>query len=187
MDAENIVEIVRIPRERVEALKGEGDETLRMLEEKLDLKISVDKEGDVEIEGESVNVFFALPVIKAVGRGFEPRIALKLRDDEYGLKVIDLCDYAKNKKQMTRVKGRIIGENGKAKEIIESEAECNLAIYGHTVGIIGRLDVIDVAATAVFKLAEGTPHSGVYFYLEKNKRRRKGEELAGRTGKMWKK
>ena len=183
-NVDDVAEAVKIPLKRVDELKGDADSTLGMLEKKLEVSLEVDEEGSVEITGPSVNVFFAIPVIRAIGRGFEPRIALKLRNDEYGFKLVDLRDFAKNPKAMARLKGRVIGEKGKAKEIIEHEAECNLAIYGHTVGVIAPLDVLDIAVTAVFKLLEGQPHAGVYLYLEKNKRRRKEEEIKNK-GNMW--
>jgi ribosomal RNA assembly protein len=182
---EEVVEMVRIPLKRIAELKGDAGSTIKMLEKNLNVEIEADDDGEVEIGGPSINVFFAIPVVRAIGRGFEPRIALKLKNDEYGFRVVDLRDYAHNPKSMARLKGRVIGEKGKAKEIIEQEAECNLAIWGHTVGVIAPLDVLDIATNAVFKLLEGQPHAGVYLYLEKNKRRRKEEEIKNK-GNMWK-
>ncbi|MFH1095012.1 MAG: KH domain-containing protein [Candidatus Micrarchaeota archaeon] len=179
------MEIVKIPIERIHILKGEADSTLKMLEQKLNLSINAEPDGSVELSGEPVDEFFAKGVIKAIGRGFEPVPALKLLDEEYGLNVVDLRDFAKNPDAMTRIKGRVIGEKGKAKRIIEEEGEVDVAIYGHTVGIIGKLELLAIATTAVFKLAEGQPHAAVYLYLEKNRRRRKEEELKNRGG-IWK-
>ncbi len=179
------MEIVNIPRERVKALRGQANQTLEMLRERMKVSLEVYGEGTVEIDGEPMDEFFGKDVIKAIGRGFEPRIALKLLSDEYAMHVIDLRDYANKPDAITRIKGRIIGLEGKAKRIIEEEGEADLTIYGHTVGIIGRLEVLDVATTAVFKLIEGQPHSAVYLYLERIKRKRKHEELLQiRSGKM---
>jgi len=177
------MEIIKVPQARIKALRGDRGSVTRMLEEKIKVSISLDKDGTVTLEGEPVDEFFALPVIKAIARGFEPRVALKLLNDEYGMKIIDLRDFARNAKTMARVRGRIIGEEGKAKKIIEDEAEVQMAIHGHTVAVIGELELIDIAATAVFKLAEGMPHGGVYLYLEKNRRRRNEERLREKAGK----
>jgi ribosomal RNA assembly protein len=184
VDSEDVVEVIKIPIKRIAELRGDADSTISMLEKNLQIKIDVDDEGTVELQGASLNVFFASPVIRAIGRGFEPRIALKLKDDEYGFRIIDLRDYCKTPNAMTRIKGRVIGEKGKSKEIIEIEAECNLAIWGHTVGIIAPLEVLDIATNAIFKLIEGQPHAAVYLYLEKNKRRRKQDEIRDKA-KMW--
>ncbi|MDE1798558.1 MAG: RNA-processing protein [Candidatus Micrarchaeota archaeon] len=177
------MEIIKIPAQRVQVLRGDADATLEMLQAKLKARIDVDEDGAVELSGEPVDEYFGKGVIKAIGRGFEPSVALKLLQDEYGLNIIDLRDYARPE-QMARIKGRIIGEEGKARMIIEKEAEVDLAIYGHTVGIIGKLEVLDVATTAVFKLIEGQPHSAVYFYLEKNRRRREEGDMRSRAGGM---
>ncbi len=145
VDSEDVVEVIKIPIKRIAELRGDADSTINMLEKNLQIKIDADDEGTVDLQGASLNVFFALPVIRAIGRGFEP---------------------------------------GKSKEIIEIEAECNLAIWGHTVGIVAPLEVLDIATNAVFKLIEGQPHAAVYLYLEKNKRRRKQDEIRDKA-KMW--
>jgi len=171
-----MVEIVRIPHERVPALRGDADSSLQMLERKLKCQIEVSLEGEVELNGEPIDEFFGKGVIRAIGRGFEPHKALKLLHEDYGFNLIDLRDYASKPEAMTRIKGRVIGEKGKAKQIVEQEGECNLAIWGHTVGVIGRLETLDIATTAVFKLIEGQPHQAVYMYLERNRRRREQDE-----------
>jgi len=177
-------EIVRIPRERVSALRGDADSTLQVLERKLKCQIEVTPEGEVELEGESVDEFFGKSVIKAIGRGFSAHVALKLLNEEFGFNLIDLRDYAHNADAMTRIKGRVIGEEGKAKKIVEQEAECDVAIWGHTVGVIAKLETLDIATTAMFKIIEGQPHQAVFLYLERNRRRRvQDEKGAG----MWNK
>ena len=171
-----MVEIIRIPHERVHAIRGDADSSLEMLERKLKCEIEVSDEGEVELNGEPIDEFFGKSVIRAIGRGFEPHIAIKLLKDDYGFHLIDLRDYASKPDAMTRIKGRVIGEEGKARKIIEQEGECNLAIWGHTVGIIAPLETLDISTSAVFKLIEGQPHQVVFQYLEKNRRRREQDE-----------
>ena len=177
-------EIVRIPHERVPAIRGDGDSTLQLLERKLKCQIDVTPEGEVELVGESVDEFFGKSVIKAIGRGFNAHVALKLLNEEYGFHLIDLRDYAHNAEAMTRIKGRVIGEEGKARKIIEEEGVCDIAIWGHTVGVIAKLETLDIATTAIFKLIEGQPHQVVYLYLERNRRRREQDE---KGAGMWNK
>jgi len=176
-DCENDVKNIKIPSKRIAILRGEADSMLYHLERSLNVKLYVNEDGEVQISGSSVDVFFSLPVIKAIGRGFDPFIALKLKNENYGFNLINLKDYSKKRNQIKRIKARIIGKGGKAKRIIEQQAECDIAIFGHTIGIIADLETLDVATKAVFKLIEGTPHSGVYLYLEKNKRKRREQEL----------
>lgn len=170
------MEIVKIPRERIPVLLGDKGETKKRLEKALKLKLNVTEEEGVELVGESVDEFFGKDVLKAIGRGFAPDVALKLLKEDYCLRIIDLRDYA-NDNGIIRIKGRVIGENGRTKEIIEEEAESHLSIYGHTVGIIASLETIDVATNAVFKLIEGANHSTVYAYMERTRRKLKEERI----------
>jgi ribosomal RNA assembly protein len=179
------MEAIKIPEKRIMALRGTADATINLLEKKLNVQIDVDEDGAVTLEGEPVDKFFATPVIRAIGRGFDANVAVKLLSDENGLHIIDIRDYAKTKESLARLKGRVIGEKGKSRKVIEEQSECDLAIYGHTVGIIGHLEDIEIAANAVFKLLEGQPHSSVYLYLEKIKRRKKQQEMEDKKT-LWK-
>lgn len=170
------MQAIKIPSERIAVLIGKNGDMKEYLEGKLKLKIEVDGEGEVLFEGESVDEFFGADVIKAIGRGFEPSVALKLLDDNYLLRIVDLRDYV-GRDSLARVKGRIIGEKGKTREIIEQDAECFLSVYGHTIGVIATLETMDIALGAIFKLIEGLNHSSVYAYLEKNRRLLKARRM----------
>jgi len=171
------MQIVKIPSERVPALLGASGETKDYLEHRMNVALSVDSEGAVEIIGDSVDEYIGKDVIKAIGRGFEPAVALKLLSDEYGFKLIDLRDYESSEKGIARIKGRIIGEKGRTIEIINEEVGANVAVYGHTVGVISKLETLDYAMVAIFKLIEGSKHATVYSYLEKCRRKIKEEEI----------
>jgi ribosomal RNA assembly protein len=171
------MQIIKIPSERVSTLLGQGGETKDYLEKRMNVSLSVDSEGEVLLEGEPLDEFIGKDIVKAIGRGFDPAVALKLLSDEYGFKLIDLRDYADSDKARHRVMGRIIGEKGRTKEIIHEEVGAEVACYGHTVGVISKLETIDYAMEALFKLIEGSPHSNVYAYLEKCRRKIKEEEV----------
>ncbi len=86
------------------------------------------------------------------------------------------------KNALPRVRGgRIIGRKGRTREIIEEMSGADISVYGKTVAIIGNPIQVEVAKTAVEKLARGgsPPHGGVvYRYLE---RRKKDLELEATT------
>ena len=89
-------------------------------------------------------------MIKAVARGFSPRRAMDLLTDDYYLKIMDIREYVgKNPKSIIRMRGRLIGKNGKSRELIEGLGECLLSVYGHTVAIIARDDNLKKVAIAV--------------------------------------
>lgn len=173
---------IKIPIERIAVLIGKGGEQKRRIEEKLKVKINVHSEdGDVEISGEdSVAVFEAMNLIKAIARGFNPEIAELLFDETYMFDLISVNDYASgSKKTMMRLKGRVIGDEGKARKMIESMTSCNVSVYGKTIGIIGKVEDVPIARQAVEMLLEGAPHGNVYRWLEDKKReeiRRKFED-----------
>ena len=177
-----LMQVVKIPTERVSSLCGKDNSSLEMLMRICKVTIIPDPDGEIEIEGEAVDEFFAKDVVKAIGRGFDPNTALKLLKDNYVLKIINLREFVHSRDSISRIKSRIIGTEGKTKKIIEADAECDLSIYGHTVGIISTLETIDLAVSAVVKLIEGANHSGVYSYLEKARRRLKEDRLKGHYG-----
>lgn len=171
------MQIVKIPSERVKALLGTSGETKDYLEQRMQVTLTVESEGEVVISGESIDEFIGKDIVKAIGRGFDPSVALRLLSDEYGFKIIDLRDYADSEKAIHRIKGRVIGEKGRTKEIIKEEIGSDVAIYGHTIAVISKLETLDYALNALFKIIEGSPHANVYAYLEKCRRRIKEEEI----------
>ena len=163
---------VRIPNDRVGIIIGHKGETKRMLSKITGIKIDVDTEGEVMIHDDNAKdplmALKLLDVVKAIGRGFSPERAMKLfdDDDEY-LEVIDLKEFVTGRpNQLSRIRGRIIGHNGKTREIIEDLAGVNLSIYGNTVALIGSSVSLPVAKQAIEMLLNGSEHSTVYRYLE---------------------
>mgnify|MGYP001587538155 CR=1 FL=1 len=171
------MQIVKIPSERVKALLGTSGETKDYLEQRMQVTLTVESEGEIIISGEPVDEFIGKDIVKAIGRGFDPTVALRLLSDEYGFKIIDLRDYESSPKAIHRIMGRVIGEKGRTKEIIKEEVEADIACYGHTVSVISKLETLDYALNAIFKLIEGSPHANVYAYLEKCRRKIKEAEI----------
>jgi ribosomal RNA assembly protein len=163
---------IKIPKERVAVLIGKNGETKKELEEYTQAKVEIDsKEGDVKITGsDSLKMYSAREVIRAVGRGFNPEIAKLLFKQDYALEVIPLLDYVKHKGHFERIKGRVIGANGKSRETIENLTSTYISVYGKTVAILGRAEDLVVSKKAVESLLLGSPHANVYKWLEKNKR-----------------
>ncbi|HDD72400.1 MAG TPA: RNA-processing protein [Candidatus Bathyarchaeota archaeon] len=181
---------VKIPKERIGVLIGPGGSVRRRIEEALGVKLRVDsRSGDVEIalkdeEGDVSKLYQALNVVRAIGRGFSPERAFRLFDEDMLLDVIDLREYVgKSENALRRVKGRIIGRDGKTRRLIEELTGVYVSVYGHTVSLIGGFDQLLVAREAVTKLIKGSQHKTVYNYLFRAvrdlKRRRKTEIWEG--------
>ena len=178
---------VRIPIERVGVLIGPKGSVKTHIEKKCKVKLWIDSDtGEVEISptSEIEDPSFLLKaqnIVLAVGRGFSSEKALKLLDDEYLLEIFDLRGFiGRSRKNLMRVKGRIIGERGKTRRIIEEATGADISIYGHTIAIIGKHDEILVAREAVQRLISGSEHSAVYRLLGKRKHELKKERL-----KLW--
>ncbi len=161
-------EELKIPKERVAVLIGKKGETKRAIERRTKTKITVSKEGDVKVTAEeSVNAFIVLPIIKAIGRGFNPGIAVMLAKDNFHLEIVDLRDFAKDSKaKMQRIRARLIGTEGKAWKMLETMTNTHIAVHGRTTAIIGTVEEVHIAKQAVEKLLAGSPHSNVYRFIE---------------------
>lgn len=181
---------VRIPRERVGVLIGPGGTTKKSVEERLSVELQIDSDaGDVTVlmnenAADPSMLFRAKDVITALGRGFSPEHAFRLiRDEDAVLDMLDLRTvFGKSDADIKRVKGRIIGMNGKTRRIVEEFTDTSVAVYGHTVGIIGTLDQVQVAREAIEMLIKGSMHSTVYRFLHRKRRQLKKKML-----EIWKK
>ena len=178
------MESVRVPQERIAVLVGKRGVTKRKIEKAAGVKIVIEKDGAVFIESEdSYSEFRAKDVVKAIGRGFSPESALKLLNDEYYLKIIPLKRLFHSEKAIKRMKGRVIGEEGRAKKMIEETSEAEVVVYRSTIGIIGMLDEVELAGEAIGRLLEGKNHSTVFNFLQKAKKKLKEDRMLH----MWRK
>ena len=172
---------LKIPKERIAVLIGTEGQTRDLIEKNTDTKITVNShEGDVHVEGaDAIRLFTSREIIKAIGRGFNPEIALQLNKSDYCFELISIMDFAKTKKDVIRLKGRVIGSEGKSRKAIETLCEVSISVYGKTVGIIGEAQRVGIARRAIESLLSGSPHANVYKWLEKQRRDIKKIELLG--------
>ena len=174
---------IRIPQDRVGTIICTKGETKKMLQNISGIKIEVDTEGEVLIhdDAETADPLMALKiidVIKAIGRGFAPDRATRLFDDDEYLEVVDLKEFVGGRNnQLSRIRGRIIGKDGKTRQIIEDLTGVYVTIYGNTVALIGNSVSLPVAKHAVELLLNGSEHATVYHYLESQRPRLRIAEM----------
>ena len=175
---------VRIPKERVGILIGPEGKVKQYIEEKLQVKLDVDSEGSVtlvlsEKATDPSLLLKAKDVVTAIGRGFTPEAAFRLiRNEDEIFDMIDLrVIFGRSESDIKRIKGRIIGAEGKTRKLIEELTEADVVVYGHTVGIIGSFEQVDTAHNAVQMIIEGCQHHTVYNYLQKKRTELKKQKL----------
>jgi ribosomal RNA assembly protein len=177
--------LVKVPRERIGALVGPDGRVKASIEKKLSVRLRIDSQtGDIQItlmpSAQDPTVLFrAKEVVTAIGRGFSPENAFRLlRDDETMLEVIDLREtVGRSLSDMKRLKGRVIGKEGKTRRIIEELTEADICVYGHTISIVGEIDQVAIAKEAVRMLIRGSLHGTVYRFLHRKRRELKKKKM----------
>lgn len=172
-----------VPVERVGVLLGKNGKVKKELEERTRTLLSVDPEsGNVVIEPAfpettALELMKAQNVVRALGLGFSPERAFRLLDEDQIIEVIDVRQYVGDKpNHLRRVIGRIIGEEGKTRRILEELTGTYISVYETYVAIIGDYETASIAKKAIEMLIEGRTHSTVYKYVDQEmfalKRRR---------------
>ena len=172
MEEQNFSYEMKIPEERVAVLIGKDGGTKKEIETATKSNLDISKEGDVVItSSDGLLLFNAKEIVHAIARGFNPRIALLLLKGDYIFEIIDMKDVAgKSKNTLERIKGRVIGRQGRAREEIEHLTETHISIYGKTIGIIGEVQNASVAREAIAMLLGGSMHKTVYQFLERKRK-----------------
>lgn len=174
---------VKVPQDRIGVLIGEGGETMREIESRSEVRLDIDSEsGSVAIEsvGDPVTALVAPDIVRAIGRGFKPETALSLLDsDMRRFELIDLSEQTRNDNDLRRQKGRLIGEDGRTRELMEELSGADVVIYGSTLGIIGEAEAVEAVRRAAGMILDGAPHGAVYSFLEeKHRELTRGPDLA---------
>lgn len=171
--------LARIPQDRIAVLIGRKGVTRRALEEATNSKLHIDSSsGDVSVTwNEDFDPILRMKfpdVIRAIGRGMNPSRALQLLNDDQHLILHDMREYVgKNANQQRRIRSRLIGRNGRIRELIEEHSGAEIVIYGSTVVIIGDEEALPLASQAVERLLQGAEHSSVLKHLETERRKRR--------------
>ena len=180
---------LKIPQNRVGALIGTNGDVKKSIEKLTGIILDIDSDdGTVYITPredmeDPLGVWNANHIVKAVARGFNPEVAMKLIHDDIYLEIMKLPLYiGKSKKALARYKGRIIGKNGKTRELITELADVDMAVYGKTVSLIGEMDNVLIAKEAVEMILNGSRHKSVYAFLENKKETLKLKEFKDLVG-----
>ncbi|MCL5433842.1 MAG: KH domain-containing protein [Candidatus Marsarchaeota archaeon] len=167
---------VYITEEKVRQIKAQKA-TFNSLQTQFNCKIDIVDKNTIRINADNAfNEYILKDVIFAFGRGFDLATARKLIEDGEFFSIIDLGSIFKKKKQIYRIKARIIGKNGKTKLYIESVSGVKISIYGDTVAFIGTENGIHEAETAVNLIIKGKNHKTAYKHMEATHRKNNIQE-----------
>jgi len=159
---------LKIPKDRVAVLIGKNGETKKELEEQTNTKITIDSgTGEVVVDGEDALKLYAVKeIITAIGRGFNPEYARLLLKPDYSLEIVNITEYAGTQKSLIRLRGRVIGQEGKSRKYIEHLTGVFIVVYGKTIGMLGEHQRVLLAKRAIEQLLKGSPHGNVFKWLE---------------------
>jgi len=177
----------KLPLDRIGVLIGHDGRVKEEIMKRTNTRITIDsKTGTVIIEPASpsttaLQLMKARDIVRAIAYGFSPERASRLLDEDQILIIIDLRQYVGDRpNHLQRVKGRIIGEEGKARRTIEEVTGTYISIYRDYVAIIGDYESANIAKEAIEMLVQGRQHSTVYRFLEREmylEKRRRMREL----------
>jgi ribosomal RNA assembly protein len=171
------VSFVRIPDERLGVLIGASGSTKHEIESKTGSRISIDAdEGGVTIatpdDQDPIGLMRARDIVVAIGRGFSPDRAYRLLKEDTYLGVIDIKQATgkRAKAAIRRIRSRVIGAGGRARERIEELSGCSVSVQGATVALIGDEHQLERGTRAVQLLLRGSEHSTVFRMLAHGRR-----------------
>jgi ribosomal RNA assembly protein len=132
------------------------------------LKVKITNRGtEIYIDGEAEAEYIAEKVIEALNFGFPYSTALLLRDGENLFEILNIKDYT-TRKDLARIRARIIGTKGKTLKTLCQLTKCYFELKDNFIGIIGDPEYIKNAQDSIIHLIKGAKQANVYAYLEKH-------------------
>lgn len=179
---------IKIPNNRIGVIIGKNGKVKQAIENLSLCKLDINSEtGDVNVFPrpelkDPVRLIKTNNIIKAIARGFSPQQALNLFNDDFYLEIVYLRDFVgSSKKQIARIKSRLIGSEGKTRKLIEKATKTVIVISGGTVAIIGTYIHLIDAKEAISRLIGGADHGSVFAFLKERQ-----QELEQAEDDLWK-
>ncbi|MCH8519669.1 MAG: KH domain-containing protein [Nanoarchaeota archaeon] len=164
-------EQVFVSLSRLPVVIGQEGSTRKLIESKFEVSLNIDsKSGEIIINGEdSSKRYVTSLVLQAINYGFSPENALLLEDEFIVLDVIDVKKSVRDSHRLKVVMGRVIGQEGKTRKLIEEITMCKVTIKDNFVAVIGKFENVQLVHEALSMLIKGASHKSFYGYLERNK------------------
>ena len=138
-----------------------------------ELGVTIENKGmNVFVDGDGDKEFIAIKVIEAMDLGFSIDKALSIKNENIIFQILNIRDLTR-RTDIARIRGRLIGTDGKTLKTLDKLTDCFVAVSDNQVGIIGDAEAIKEAIISVTSLVQGSKQGNVYARLEremKNKR-----------------
>lgn len=136
------------------------------LEKKLNVKIT-NRGKEIFIEGKPEDEYIAEKVLDALNFGFPFSAAILIKEEDYLFEKLNIKELT-NRKDLERVRGRLIGKKGKTLKTLSDLTKCFFELKDNEIGIIGDPEYIQNAQEACTSIIKGSKQSNVYAHLEKH-------------------
>jgi len=141
------------------------------IESRMNIKISF-LGNSIAINGNEFDEFLTEKIISAVDFGFDVEDAFLLKNETFVFETVEIKKHTR-RKNLKEVRARLIGTEGKAKRNIEGLTGAILFVRDSRVGIIVDAAHLDAAVQGIISIIQGSKHSNVFSYLEKQNAERK--------------
>lgn len=149
----------------------ENRQAVSKIEEERNIEIEIFEQEELckITSDDSILELNAEKAIEAYNIGFSPEESMELFQVGKELHVINLKKLCRNRKRINEQKGRVIGCNGRTKEIIQELTDTNIVLNGNKIGIVGDVMDVNFSANVITELIDGVPRSRIYKKMEKYK------------------
>jgi len=139
----------------------------KKLEKELNVKIT-NRGKEVFVDGNSEDEYTAEKILDALEFGFPFSTAMQIKKDDCEFEIINIKDHT-TKKNLSRIRARIIGTKGKTLKTLCDLTNCYFELKDNQIGIIGFPEEIKNAQEAIISIIRGSKQGNVYAYLKKHK------------------
>ncbi|MEX0932760.1 MAG: KH domain-containing protein [Candidatus Pacearchaeota archaeon] len=134
-----------------------------------ELKVKITNRGrELFIDSSGEKEYFAGKVIEALNFGFRFEVAILLKNEDFDFEILNIKDYTR-RKDLERIRARIIGRGGKTLKVLHDLTDCFFETDENKVGVIGYPENLKKAEEAIQAIVRGSKQSNVYSFLEKKK------------------
>jgi ribosomal RNA assembly protein len=133
------------------------------------LKVKISNRGkEITIVGKPEDEYIAEKVIDAMNFGFSFNHAIEISEQDFLYEILNIKDYT-TRRDMERIRGRLIGTGGKTLKTLSDLTDCHVEIKGNEIALIGPPETIENAREGIISIVKGSKQANVYSHIERMK------------------